>query len=300
MTQTATGIYQTHPHPEGFTPTAAEFEALEREGVLLLRQVLKPDVFRPLLRDLGMRVCLLEKQHGLPVGLPEGDVHQLSQRILQLEAKAPGSQSLLYDAMNHSPALHHLAGDPALLACVTPFLSDAVEIHPRKILLMSLPRQTWHLAGWHQDYYYNQGPASTLTLYLPLQPTDAQNGSLLFAPGEHHRGPLPHGEWDPKLGTKWHHLSQATVASFSRVVSSQVQVGDVLLFNSLVPHCARLNQSDTIRFVINLRYRDLSAPHYLADGWRVRENQVAQAAMARKPPVQTLKASGLKDRIGLF
>jgi len=76
-------------------------------------------------------------------------------------------------------------------------------------------------------------------------------------------------------------LPEQTIASFKRVAAAELNLGDVLIFNSLVPHTARLNQSHAIRFVINLRYRDLSETSFLQDGWRISPVKSRQA-LARK------------------
>jgi ectoine hydroxylase-related dioxygenase (phytanoyl-CoA dioxygenase family) len=149
---------------------------------------------------------------------------------------------------------------------------------------MSLPETHWHLAGWHQDWYYNKGPGSTLTIYAPLQDTTGQNGSLQLALGEHHRGPLPHDDHPTEPPTKWHTLSPREVAGFTRVVDTELAVGDVLLFNSLVPHTARVNRSESVRFVVNLRYQDLADPTFLETRWQVAPSPEARQAMARTSP----------------
>ena len=146
---------------------------------------------------------------------------------------------------------------------------------------MSMPHAEWHLAAWHQDWYYNEGPYSTITLYAPLQKTDHKNGSLSFALGEHHKPPVPHDEHDHGINTKWHSLPPDVVHGFERVVSTSLEVGDILLFHSLTPHTPCKNQSNYVRFVLNLRYRDLRDPQFLNEGWRMKNITHARQAMQR-------------------
>ena len=101
----------------------------------------------------------------------------------------------------------------------------------------SMPAGTWQLAGWHHDFYYNEGTDDTLTLYAPLQRTDAKNGGLVLALGEHRRGLLPHGDHSfPNGRTKWHTLDEATVKSFPHLVERELDAGDALFLHSLLPH----------------------------------------------------------------
>lgn len=254
-------------------------ETYERDGALLIREFFSANDLASVTDDLARRLQLLDGQPQTPITIEE-----ISQRVLDIEDARPGSQSVLYDAMNQSPALHRIASSRRLTSLLEQLMSPTIEIHQRYIVLMSMPRSEWHLAAWHQDWYYNEGPTSTITVYAPLQRTTAHNGSLKLALGEHSRGVLAHGENDHGIQTKWQTVSPEVVDQFDRVASTEVDAGDVLLFNSLVPHTARLNQSEHIRFVINLRYRDLADAEFLQAGWRIGEIKHARSAMARKSP----------------
>jgi ectoine hydroxylase-related dioxygenase (phytanoyl-CoA dioxygenase family) len=269
------------------TPSSADLARFHEDGLLVVRRLFDPDDYRDVCRDLGDRLMLLERRHALD-GAPRGDdMRSLSERLIRLERHAPGAQSALYDAMNAAPALHRVATDERLLGAVRALLSPTVALHHRFIVLMSLPDNEWHLPVWHQDWFYNRGPHSTLTVWAPLQPVDAQNGALLLAAGAWRRGFIEHGEHDHGVRTKWVSLPPDTVAGWDRMISATLDVGDVLLFNSLVPHSARLNRSPHVRFVINLRYQDLADPDFLAAGWRVPPAADARAALARRAPEMT-------------
>lgn len=253
----------------------------QEDGIILLRGMYSSDDYEPIQRDLNERISLLESAHGRSAGAADDDISEISRKVMSLEEQIPGTQGILYDAMNNAPSMHQFASNPRLTKVIQTLLSPTIAIHERYIILMSLPRSEWHLATWHQDWYYNEGPTSTITVYAPLQPTDEHNGSLQFALGEQHRGILEHGEHDHGVRSKWHSIAPKTVNEFDRVDSSKLDVGDVLLFNSLVPHAPRMNQSDAIRFVINLRYRDLSDPQFLKQGWRLGPIHQARGALAR-------------------
>jgi ectoine hydroxylase-related dioxygenase (phytanoyl-CoA dioxygenase family) len=280
--------------------TPHDLERYHEDGAILIKGLLDNQDFEPLKVELLKRLELLEARYCENQSTSNPTVSEvipslsdISQRLLNLSEKYPEAQGILYDGMGHTPSIHQLSSHPQIQSVVKKLLSPTIEVFPKLILLMSVPQKTWHLAPWHQDWYYNQGPYSTLTLYAPLQKTNSENGSLLLALGEHQNGPQPHEEassetttGEKKLITKWRQIPSEVHNTFSRVVSSELEVGDVLLFNSLVPHSARVNQSPHIRFVLNLRYRDLEDAIYLSDGWRINENTQAKQAMARKEPLQ--------------
>ena len=254
------------------------------DGFLILRGFFAPREYRAVRRDLAERVALLERRHGLDVGPVDDEITGLSARLRRLDHRAPGAQSVLYDAMNGAPAIHRLAADERLLSVVRSLLSPTVALHQRFIVLMSMPGDEWHLPVWHQDWFYNRGPASTLTVWAPLQRVDAQNGALLLAPGAWQDGFIEHAEHVHGVQTKWVSLPPEVVNRWGRTVSADLDVGDVLVLNSLVPHSARLNRSEHVRFVINLRYQDLTDPAFLSAGWRVAAANEARSALARPMP----------------
>jgi hypothetical protein len=258
-----------------------DLACFEQDGAIVLQQVFPENHYSGILQELAQRIELLEQRYTMASTPIETNVQTISDRLLNLAQTHPNSQGLLYDAMDQAPGMHRFASETKLLDIIRQMLSPAIEIHSRYILLMSMPNHQWHLAGWHQDWYYNKGPESTLTIYAPLQKTDTENGSLLLALGEHQKGFIEHGDHQP--GTKWHTLPPETINRFNRVAAAEVNVGDILIFNSLVPHTARVNRSTHIRFVINLRYRDLSEPTFLENDWQVGDIQTAKQALARKP-----------------
>lgn len=262
-------------------PDAADRARFDEDGVVVVRNFVEASLLDGIVSDLRGRIALLERHYGLSSG-GDGDLKGLSDRIVALEACRPGAQSVLYDAMSRSPAIHAAAAGPSVIELVGMFVPPPVAHHDRFILLMSMPQKTWHLAGWHQDWYYNEGPASTLTFYAPLQPTDGRNGMLRFALGAHRNGPLAHGSFAADFQTKWDVLDPALVERFDRVAEPSLAPGDVALFDSMVPHSAQVNTSDAIRFVLNLRYHGLDDAAFIEDCWRVRRIDHARTALSRK------------------
>lgn len=270
-------------------PTDTDIERYRKDGVVLIRRFFEPEAFRSVLDDIDQRIGLLERKNNISTeGLPASDVRSLSQRLIQLDTASLGAQSIIYDAMSKSPSMHALAAREDLIGLVRSFVNPPVAHHDRFILLMSLPEKTWHLAGWHQDWYYNDGPPDTITVYAPLQRTTDENGGLLFAPGEHKNGLLPHGEFAGQFTTKWHTIDPAAISKFPRIATAPLDAGDLFIFNSLVPHSAQVNLDTSIRFVINLRYHSLDDDAFIEDGWRIDKIERAREALSRRPLKETL------------
>jgi hypothetical protein len=211
-----------------------------------------------------------------------GPARRASLAVQALEAQRAGGQGLIYEAVAQTPLMHRVASHSTILAAVETVLSPHLLLHPRLLVLMSLPEEGWHLGRWHQDYYYNAGPETTCTVYIPLQAVNRENGGLLLAPGRHREGLFDHEPHDYDVPTKWNTLDPALVATFDPLQQIELGPGDALFFHSLLPHAAQLNRTSDVRFVINLRYRDMLDRNYRAAGWQIPELTAARQALAQK------------------
>ncbi len=197
-------------------------------------------------------------------------IYNLGHNLGRLDSAQPGIQACIYDEVNRLPCMHALAANPALLGAVKEILGERVGVHPRLNMIMSMPENEWHLASWHQDGFY--GPSNHVVSYIPLQRTDASNGGLVIAGGMHTQGLLPHAvreEWG--VDTKFHTLDPEDVASFPECQQLVLEPGDLVLFDRHLPHTAKINHSSFTRFVITIRYADLSDPFYAKRRWEWRD-----------------------------
>lgn len=255
-----------------------------KDNAVQVNNLLVDSDLEPIVVAMERKLSLLEANCGIDANRPDQpDLDNISNRILNLQRTHPATQSILYDVLNHLPEMYQLASSPRIIEVVKQLLgTESIAIHPRLIVLMSMPQETWHLASWHQDWYYNKGPESTVTLYAPLQYTSAENGSLTLALSEANKGSLDHGDFCDGHKSKWHHLHPSNVSNFQRVVGTKLNRGDVLFFPSLTPHRPEINKTKHIRFVINLRFRDLTDKNFIESGWRIEDLSAPRIALARK------------------
>ncbi len=100
---------------------------------------------------------------------------------------------------------------------------------------------------WHQDNAYGfTEPQHYLSLWIPLVDATVQNGCPWVAPGEHRQGTLFHW-WVEELG--W-----VCRESDDGGVPVEAQVGDVVVFSSLLPHRTGPNSSEGTRKAYLLQY----------------------------------------------
>ncbi len=254
------------------------------EGAVVVRQILPISLINSVALQIIDMINLLDPEIKLSskISLETNAVNTASQMLIEVESKYAGSQSVIYDAMDYSPLMHQIASNCDLLKVIEELLSAHTLLHPRLIVLMSMPKETWHLARWHQDCYYNEGPESTCTVYAPLQHTNKKNGGLIIAKSELKNGIQPHGDYEYGAPSKWKTIPPDSVNSYKNLAQIDLAPGDVLFLHSLAPHTAQVNDSDDVRFVLNLRYRDMTDPKFKKNNWRVRPLLAARQALARK------------------
>ena len=247
-------------------------------GALIIRNLLAEKEIEIIFQFLQKLLKL--KYPNLHDGPDFGTSMSVSNQLMQAISIDSDAQRVIYDVMAKSAATHTVSTNSKILNVIKILLSDTFTLHEKKLLLMSTPHETWHLAKWHQDFYYNGGSENACTVYVPLQKTDLSNGGLSIALGSHMYGQLAH---DSKhSNNKWNTISKDDVETFTNICNIEMDKGDVLFLHSLVPHTANINKSDQVRLVANFRYQDLSNKAFIDDNWSIGDLSKARDALSRK------------------
>jgi len=106
--------------------------------------------------------------------------------------------------------------------------------------------------GLHQDWIGWPGfPRSFLTVLVPFDRADADNGCTIVFPGYHKEGSL-----SPEDG-HYHELSRELIDE-SLGVPLELEPGDLAFFGGFTPHCSAPNRSDRWRRQLYLSYNKVS------------------------------------------
>ena len=153
-----------------------------------------------------------------------------------------------------SEALFDLITHPKVLDVLETLIGSAIQFNGDFWVRPKLPKEKLTTLPWHQDSAYmpNTENDTHLTVWVPLVDVKTENGALQFLPGSH------------KLGLQTYHrvLGEAfavpvlpPASSNSGIDTLEMQKGDLLVFNNLVFHRSLVNQSDTIRWSTDFRFR---------------------------------------------
>lgn len=163
----------------------------------------------------------------------------------------PTSLKQLQRMSHHHRFFHHLARDSRLRQLAELLLQDEVVV--KEVSWFNKPARTGKATPAHQDgYYFNLTPNEALTLWIPLEPVDAENGCVNYVPGSHLRGVRPHGS-SQVLG-----FSQTITDYSDEDRAAEVLVpanpGDLLAHHSLTIHGAGPNISQRGRPAFGVVY----------------------------------------------
>jgi phytanoyl-CoA hydroxylase len=166
--------------------------------------------------------------------------------------------------LNFGPAMFGLLRNERLLNTVESIIGPEIYSNPVQHVRVKLPehlvpkeKQTSQNAttGWHQDNGVVTAEADDtemLTVWLPLTEASEQHGCLKLVPRSHVEGlqiHCPH----PVQGAR----IPIDFIPDNRVVTVPMSPGDVLLMHRRCMHASLINQSQEIRWSLDIRYNPL-------------------------------------------
>ncbi len=157
------------------------------------------------------------------------------------------------------PVCRRLAFDSHLLAALAALYDDEPCLFKDKLIYKPPGMKGY---GLHQDWIAWPGfPTSFLTVLVPFDAADVDNGCTEVFPGYHQQGSL-----SPK--DDHYHELPANAVDEARCVPLQLRPGDVAVFGGFTPHRSAPNRSDRWRRQLYLSYNkrsdggDQRAKHY--------------------------------------
>ncbi len=134
----------------------------------------------------------------------------------------------------------------------------------------------------HQDgYYFMLDPCEALTMWLPLETVDEENGCVRYVRGSHRRGLRPHGRTQT-LGFSQGVTDYGTPQDLADEVALPAHAGDLLVHNAMTIHRADGNRSRT---------RTRQALGFIYYSERAKVDEEAHAAY-QKRLAEEMKAKG--------
>jgi ectoine hydroxylase-related dioxygenase (phytanoyl-CoA dioxygenase family) len=212
--------------------TAAQVDAFDRQGFVVLPDVFSNDQLAPLIEAIDRNEAatdrFLQGLDGGRISIAETGAITFTLHLVEREpvAAAFARDTVFVDLC------HDLIGSDVRL-----YWDQAVYKKPEK------PRRF----PWHQDNGYAfVEPQQYLTCWVALTDATVDNGCPHVIPGLHRRGTLQHRYVEP--------LGWEMVESHPDAVAAPVGKGGIVVFSSLTPHLTGPNVTDAVRKAYILQY----------------------------------------------
>lgn len=206
----------------------------ERDGFLIVRGVFQADEMAALCAESN---TLLTRQELV-------DTQNIRCRW-QNDAAGQCTFDCFDPVIDIGPVSNYFASDRRVFDILACLYDDEACLFKDK-LIFKRPGVTGYQL--HQDYIgWKEFPESFVTVIIPLDATDAQNGATEVFPGYHQQGYL-----SPKDG-EYHQLAEDKI-DLSTGVMLEMQPGDIAIFSGYTPHRSAPNNSGKARRQLYLSY----------------------------------------------
>ena len=239
--------------------TAAQVAFYETEGYLVIPHLLSEADLRPAQEAMEQKVSMIADGL-LADGLITDKLEHLPfrTRLAALFANLTDKDFLKYGRSwrDRLPGYYDLMMNPLILDAVESLIGGELFANPVYNARPKVPKVAAGAVPWHQDKSYWPGANANpvITVWIPLVDSNLENGCLHLMPRTHTRRVLPfHNE--QVTGTGYLETDETHLPPGARIVALPLEAGGALLFNDRCLHMSTANNSDHVRWSVDLRYQ---------------------------------------------
>lgn len=182
-------------------------------------------------------------------------------RLAELFANLTDKHFLRYGRSwrDRLPGYFRLMSNPKVLDAVEALIGPEIFANPVYNVRPKVPKVAAGAVPWHQDksYWPDANSNPVITVWIPLVDSTHENGCLHVIPGTHHK-PVLSFHADTYSGTGYTELDEEHTrphAARREIVPLPVSAGTAILFNDRLMHMSTPNNSDHVRWSVDLRYQ---------------------------------------------
>jgi hypothetical protein len=252
------------------TLTARQVQFFRDEGYLIVPDLWDPNELTPLREEMHRFISgtidELAREGKLTNRHDDADFeHQLA----RIHADSPDNGRAVIRALEGIAGggytgrqMYELLRHPKLLAAIGSLVGPEIVASSVYRVRPKVPGKTLGVVPWHQDSGYFEAHCDQhliITCWVPLVDANAHNGCLKILPRAHRRGVYEH-----HTGGNANFLvirDEDLPADAPQPIVAECPRGGVVLMTNLTPHCSTPNESDLVRWSIDLRYQSAEAPN---------------------------------------
>jgi len=241
----------------------AEITQFHQEGYLMVEDIFTEADFAPVMAELTENIDRLARQ-AVEAGSLSRDYAEedFEHRLAKISAEDPSIPSQLWNGVAMG-SFFDLIRTPRLLDIVEQFCGPEIIASSVYRLRPKVPSHKQSPVPWHQDSGYFEpycDKSLVLTVWLPLVDATVDNGCLWVKPRGHLQGNVVghHQRADqPYLEIPAEELARCGEAE---PVPVEVPKFGALFLTNLTPHASFENNTDRVRWSMDLRYQSADLP----------------------------------------
>ena len=247
MSRSLSSEEMAHFHREGFAVVPDLFDASDLQPVI-----------EEISAEIDERAAALVK-----TGVLSHDYSEFgfATRLAHISRETDQVALAIWNGTLSGPAFFDLIKNPRLLDVAEQLCGEELIASSVYRLRPKIPHYNYGAVPWHQDSGYFEpycDKALVVTVWLPLVDATMENGCLWVLPRAHHGGVLPH-TLDEKTGA-YLSIPEEELPVELQPVCVPVPKGGVLLMTNRTPHVSHENQTEQVRWSMDLRYQSASLP----------------------------------------
>lgn len=235
----------------------------KKNGYLLLDNFLPKEVVEIVLRD-AKNVFLrqfIEKKYISQCSLDDLNEEQYNSFLYRLFDEDIECLSNCGKQAQHLISLHSLSLNAKIVELIHQMGLETPIVSTRPVLYFNHPKlakqKVFYKVDAHQDWRSMQGSLNSVVIWIPLVDVNRELGALEILPESHLDG-LRTDHVENGFG-----MVSLSEKEKERLISVEVNAGDVLLFSSFLIHQSGDNITDKPRWSCHFRYNDLDEPTFI-------------------------------------
>jgi phytanoyl-CoA hydroxylase len=265
--QESTMTYRTplpfHAPTDEGTLDAETIAFYDREGYAVLPRLLTAVELQPARAAMAQKVDEIAEQlfrDGLVTSLYT-DI-PFEKRLAVLFEQLSDVEFLQYGRSwrDRIPGYFVLMSNPKILNAVESLIGPEIFSNPVYNVRPKVPKVAAGAVPWHQDksYWPDANANPVITVWIPLVDATLENGCLQVWPRTHKTKVMAFHQ-ETYSGTGYLEVDEAVITQAKRsAVALPVPAGSAILFNDRCVHMSTGNDSDHVRWSVDLRFQPTS------------------------------------------
>lgn len=260
-TDTTGNADRKHRTPgRGGSLTPEQVAEYDREGFVVLENLLDDEDLAPCREAMNQRVQIIA-ENLYRDGLIRDKLEDVpfKYRLARLFAGLSEEDFLKHGRSwrDRFPGYYRLMSNPKILDAVASLIGPEIFANPVYNTRPKVPKVAAGAVPWHQDksYWPDANANPVITVWIPLVDATPDNGCLHVWPRTHRTRVLSYHH-ETHTGTGFTEIDEAQIRKLKReAICLPVSAGSAILFNDRCVHKSTPNNSDHVRWSVDLRYQ---------------------------------------------